>query len=401
MRLGGLRDTPFPLGLLGGDLATRQEGIEGRIQHTAAIGQLRHEEIGREIRLDDESAALDRGHVPADQRHLAQSGRGLQGEADDLAPVRHLDADQGGPSVGMMRHLLEAETAAAHHAYDPRRLEVEGRQQIARAPEVVGDVVAGGDLPQRPEELWPLVGEDRDRAYSGEAVAGDRAHVGVGRNAALEDVAAPVVLGHGGREVVDGDLAVRPGNEAVRAAIVGFQANRAQAALRIHRLAEQRIVARAAQEVRQSRGLAQDRDAAHAEGVGIERQRRDDGEPVAAEQRGDGELVAHHPPPFAVVVGGHPDAAFRIQPNERGDVGAGEPGVVEQAQADELVVGEPARTERRLGEVQQKPLISLAIFGRDGAQGGGQVEAGLDDIGLEDDLFRLALGNGVGRAAKR
>ena len=84
-----------------------------------------------------------------------------------------------------------------------------------------------------------------------------------------------------------------------------------------------------------------------------------------------------------------------------GDIGAVDPGIVEQAQSDELVVGQPARTERRLGEVQQQPLVGLAVFGGDGAQRGGEVEAGLGDVGVEHGPLRLGFGGGIGHAAKR
>jgi hypothetical protein len=89
-----------------------------------------------------------------------------------------------------------------------------------------------------------------------------------------------------------------------------------------------------------------------------------------------------------------------IEADELRYVSSGQPRVVEQAQADELVVGQLARPERRLGEVEQQALIGLAVLRGDGPQGRCQVQAEFDDVGVEDGPRRIHLGIGLGYAAK-
>jgi hypothetical protein len=59
-----------------------------------------------------------------------------------------------------------------------------------------------------------------------------------------------------------------------------------------------------------------------------------------------------------------------VETDEGGDVGAGKPRFVKQAQTDELVVGQSARAEGGFGKVKQQPLVGLAKARRDENDGG-------------------------------
>jgi hypothetical protein len=172
------------------DSECRQCGIE----HPPPIGDLVQLEIRDVVDLDDnctgfDDAGLYRRNVPAQERQILHDPRTFPGKIEKPRPVRHVRADERRARVRMMGYLLEAIRARSHRALDLPALDVELRQQIADAPEIVGGIAAGGDLPRGAQDLRSLAGRRREHSHGCQSVPAQSAYRRVWTEASLKEIA--------------------------------------------------------------------------------------------------------------------------------------------------------------------------------------------------------------------
>lgn len=186
----------------------------------------------------------------------------------------------------------------------------------------------------------------------------------------LEHIARGVGVRDLGRQGLQGDPTAV---DALRRRPVRLRRNKAdgaQAAKAVHRLAEQGIDGRIAQEGQKSLPIAEHLRRPNLQAGCVERGDGNGGQAMGGEVAAQGDLVLHQAEPVVAIVDEVAEFEVAALADERVERPLDE-GVVEQAKADEVGKGQFARAERGLGEAPHRRQGRRAGLREDLRQGGG------------------------------